>query len=463
LEETEQSRSKGDRRSAQYQIKNKQMRGLEDYLGRDIMYKTIEIITEYRPDRWVTICPRLGTVIRDIPNPYRHGEIPVVHLKYYPLPDDIYGVSEYEPVSKLIRGINSLFSQYVDNIAVDLYPPLMVNPINVRMHTLEFTPEAKWLMNNPGVDVKKLETSTAASQNFQSAYQIMVGSLLNAWGEASQGYSQVNPTQDRGKVTATEIKDTAFTRNVRDNMNQIFLADALKKQIMFWHSLNQQYLFSGKSEKLKIIRIVGKDAVEYFNRMGLSDIQPTHDIAMKMASGDITTPVQEGPTFPVADQKGNIVSKFVPDQMGGGGNLYIEPGDLLGTYDYIPDIESMKAPTDENVEQKLTAILATITNPAILQMLASENKKPKVLELLVKMFEATKVIKDADAYFEDIPQPTPQLGGNNAQGQIGPGGGASTEAGIPPQGNGGNTGMVQRVAPVAPRQNTQLMGGPPQF
>ena len=180
LREDDEAKGKGDRQDVNYTSQNKSMRGLTNYLGSDEVYKTLEMVTEYRPDRWITFVPKHGVVIRDIPNPYEHGEIPVVMLKYYPLPDDLYGVNEYEPVSKLIRGINSLFSQYIDNIAIDLYPPLMINPINVRMHTIEFTQEAKWLMNQPGVDVKRLETSTAATNNFQAAYSIMVSSLLNA-------------------------------------------------------------------------------------------------------------------------------------------------------------------------------------------------------------------------------------------------------------------------------------------
>src|SRR3990167_4131084 len=360
---------RGDMRSSEYTSKNKTMRGLDDYMGRDDVFKVIELITEYRNDRWISFAPRHGVVVRDIPNPYEHGEIPVVHLKYYPLPDDIYGVSELEPVSKLVRGINSLYSQYVDNIVVDLYPPLLVNPVNVRMHTLEYAPEAKWLMNNPLTDLKRLETSTSATNNFSAVYQIMVGSLMNAWGEGSQGYSQVNPVKGAGQVTATEIKDTAFTRNVRDNMNQIFLSEALKRQVMLWHQMNQQFLFEGTTNQAKVIRVVGRDAVEFFKRNGLADIRPTPEEADQMAMGEQMPDMVEGPRYGVDMGGGDMQPKFQPDVSGEGGNLAVEQGDLQGTYDYIPDIETMKAPSDQDVEQKLAGILGIITNPAVIQML----------------------------------------------------------------------------------------------
>ena len=273
---------------------------------------------------------------------------------------------------------------------------------------------------------------------------------MNALGEQSQQMSSTNPTQDAGRVTATEIKDTSFTRNARDNMNKIFLAEALKQQIMYWHSMNKQFMFSAKADKLKVIRIVGRDAVEFFSRQGLSDIRPTEeDIMMSsqaMQMGQEAPVIPPGPRYAVPigeDEMGMPVEvpKYMPDELGGGGNLIIEPGDLSGNYDYIPDIESMSTPQPEQVEQKLTALIATIVNPAILQGLMSEGRKPKFEEIVTRAIEATNVVKDADALFEDIPQ---QMGGVN---EINQGGVASPAGGATPQGNVPNGGMEQGNVP----------------
>jgi hypothetical protein len=293
-------------------------------------------------------------------------------------------------------------------------------------------------MNNPGKDVVRLETSTAATNNFQGAYSLMTASLLNAWGETSQGVSAIDPFNP--EKTATEVKDSAFQRNVRDNMNQIFLSEALKKQTMFWHSMNQQFLFQGSADQFKVVRIAGRDAVDFFQRQGVSDIMPTEEDALQglMEPSGL---MEEGPRYPVDIGEGNIVPKFSPDEMGGGGDLYVEPGDLIGNYDYIPDIETMQAPSQDKVEQKLTAVLGVLTNPAVMQLLQAEGKKPKVMELLVKMFESTNIIKDAEAYFEDA-QPPQEGGVVNAEGQVIPGGGQAATAGVPSQGNGQYTGVA---------------------
>jgi hypothetical protein len=454
---------KGQRGDKRIQLnKNKEMKGLTDFTGRDETYPTIEIITEYRPGRWITFAPKHGVIIRDIPNPYKHKEIPVVHLKYYPLPDDLYGVSELEPVAKQIRAINAHLSAYSDTIALALRPPLHVNPINTRMHTLSWDPEAKWLMNTPNVDVQQMRIDTSITQNFQSIYSVLTGSLMNAIGEQSQGISATNPFEDAGRVTATEIKDTAFQRNVRDNMNQIFLSEAIKKQIMFWHSMNQQYMFKGSASKQRVIRIVGRDAIEFFQRQGLSDIRPTDQDAQMVAMNQLNPQeIIPGPRFAVnvgEDETGNPVEvpKMIMDETGEGANLIIEEGDLEGNYDYIPDIESMQPPSSQQLEAKLGMLLTMVTNPAIIQQLAQEGKKPKVSEILIKMIEATKIIKDADSLFEDL-----QEGGINVQGAINQGGTGTPEAGSPAEGNVPNSGMEGNSSSMGGAENPQFMGGSP--
>jgi len=438
------SKPSADKRSSNYQIINKTLKGLDDTLGEDELYKTIEVCTEYRPSRWITYAPNHGVILRDIPNPYKHSEIPVVLLKYYDTGDDLYGLSELEPVSKLIRAINAHVSAYCDRVALRLRPPLHVNPVNVRMHTLDWAPEAKWLMNNPNVDVQTMKMESGEDTAFAQIYNILVGALLSAWGENSQGMSSQNPLQDQGRVTATEIQDSAQTRSVRDNMNQIYLSEALKKQIMFWYALNRQYMFQGSVQKKRVIRIVGRDAIKYFENQGLSDIRPTDIDLQQMMTGQLQeADVPPGPRYPVDLGDGLEVPKFQPDSGGEGGNLIIEEGDLLGTYDYIPDIESMGNPSDENIENKLMALLEISTNPVISQQLAAKGRAVNVEELLQRIVEATHVIKDADMLFEDL---------QNVQQTLPPGAGVAG-AGVPPQGNGGNGGVAQAPPPMAPVAN----------
>src|SRR5690606_38807443 len=107
----------GDTRGTNWISRNRAISGLEqDPVGKDDVFKTIEIVTEYRRDRWITVAPKHGVVLRDIPNPYENNEIPIVLLRYYTVDDDLYGLSEIEPVKGIQKAINALLCQYVDEI-----------------------------------------------------------------------------------------------------------------------------------------------------------------------------------------------------------------------------------------------------------------------------------------------------------------------------------------------------------
>lgn len=452
----------GDLRETNYVVKNLTLKGLTDYLGHDESNKVIEVVTEYRPDRWITYCPKRGVIIRDIPNPYNHGQIPVVQLKYYPIDDDIYGLSEIEPIEKLQKAINALLCQYLDAINMSLYAPLKVKKTGgaVQMHTLEFGPGKKWLMDNPQTDVITHDQNLTGVQEFTSTYRFLVSAMQEALGETSQGISNLVPGGE--DKTATEVKDLAMSRSARDNFNQMFLAEALKKQMMFWHSMNQQFLFSNPAEKVKIIRIVGKDAIKYFESQGLgasglSDQSIESLTSPEMEGIDIQPEELMEPIYGVDTQEGRV-PKFQMDEGGGMGKLLVEPDDLSGEYDYIPDVGSMnsQANTDE-IKAKALAI-EQLTKGGVAQMLMQEGKTVKLSDMIVDYWEDIG-FKNADQYIENAQvNPLGQTGGMYG-GQVNP-----TGAGVPqggPQGmangqNGGMAGGIQapvngQAQPVIPR------------
>lgn len=450
----------GDQRSTNYTPKNLSIKGLPDTLGQDEVYKVVEIVTEYRPDRWITFAPKHGIIIQDIPNPYDHQQIPVVELKYYPVDDDIYGLSEIEPVEKIQRAINALVCQYLDAINMSLYAPLKVSSIGgaVQMHTLQFGPGAKWLMNNPATDVVTHDQQLTGVQEFGQTYRFLVSAMQEALGETSQGISNLAPGTE-GK-TATEVKDLAISRSARDSFNQLFLGDALKKQMTFWYTMNQQFLFSKGSDKHKIIEIVGKDALKFFQQNGLDTMAVNEDNMNTLAENELLSPEEkvgilpsdfEEPLYPVETEQG-LGTKLQMDDSGQMGKLFIEKDDLSGTYDYIPDVTSMSVSYNQEEikarEQALTLLSGadpkTGQPTGINAMLAQEGVKPKIKDLLIDHLEDIG-FKNADQYFEAA-----QEGGMYAN----QGGAGLAQAGQPssvPNGVGG----VQRGVPPLPNGQAQ--------
>jgi len=438
-----------DIRSSNYVIKNKSIKGLTDYLGRDTAFKVVEVVTEYRDDRLISFSPRHGVVLRDIDCPFDHEQIPVILLKYYPIDDDIYGLSEIEPVEKLQKAINAIVCQYLDAINMSLYAPLKINSTGgaVQMHTIEFGPGKKWLMQNPSTDVITHDQSINGVQEFTSTYRFLVGAMQEALGDTSQGISNLNPGS--GDKTATEVRDLAISRSVRDNFNMMYLGEALKKQMNLWYNMNQQFLFTAK-DKFKIIRIVGKDALKYFKGQGLDGYELNDDMVDQLADA-----TEEGlnlnpedfsqPAYPIDTPQGQI-PKLSMEETGQEGNLYLEKKDLSGMYDYIPDLESMMTPNQGQLLQAKQQMVQLALNPTTSQQLAGDGYKLNTKELLEDLFEQMGS-KDADKYFEKLPVQQPQDG--QIQGQLDPTGAGAPQGMQPGMDDGGDGGLQAQPEAMA--------------
>ena len=442
---SKEARGGGDMRSSAWVSKNLAIKGLQDYRGRDEVFKVFEFVTEYRDDRWISFAPKYGVVLRDIPNPYVHGRIPVIQLKYYPIDEDFYGLSEIEPVEKLQKGLNALVNQYLDAINMSLYSPLKIRTASVQMHTLKFAPGAQWLMNDPSSDVLPYDAKPSGIPEFAQTYRFMVGAMQEALGETSAATSQMVPgAQER---TATEIQELSLQRNVRDNFNQIFLAEALRDQMMLWYTMNQQFMFDDQ-HKQRVIRIAGADAVSYFQEAGLSEqgippetiemiTSPEMEEVLTDPNFDMNQMMQ--PLVPVSTPEGNM-PKMTIEEDGKTAEILIEASDIAGNYDYIPDVKSMANP-EPAVVNALTQMMLIAKDPASVQARAMDGKRIKLSEVEKDLFELLG-LKNADKYYESAEQirleqpgagataggqtpPEPNLAGGMAQGPEAMAGGAA--------------------------------------
>lgn len=443
-----------DKRDVNYQSRNKSIKGLSDFLGRDETNKVIEVVTEYRDNRWITFTPKHGLILRDIDNPYNHQEIPIIHLRYYPIDDDIYGIPEWEPVEKLQKAQNAISSQYVDAVNTELNPIIGIDSTRVRMHTLQFTPRAKWLTTgDPRSAIVKMDFSAPNSVGqYRNVFSLLKGEMSEALGDTSANTSQLN-TFGNNK-TATEIKDLSVQRLARDNFNQIFLAEAIKRQMCLWYSMNKQFFFD-TGDTSKVIRIVGKDAISYFKQAGLDQEGLTEEAMNEIAGAEqMGVQVDEmdymQPIYPVQTQEG-IVPKMNMSTDGQFAELHAEPGDMEGEYDYIADIESMQPPNNEQIIAAKKEAISLAIDPNTQAALQSEGKKSKLSELLEDYFEQLG-FKDAAKYFEniDVNSLPMQNGQTGATGQVTPQqGGIATPGGMPTPG-----GAIPQQGMGMPQTNT---------
>ncbi len=405
----------GDTRSTNWISRNRTIAGLTvDPYGRDDIFKTIEVVTEYRKDKWITFAPQHGVVLREIDNPYENYEIPITMLRYYRIDDDLYGLSEIEPVKSLQKAINALLCQYIDEVNQNLYTPIAIGP-GVKQHTLEWGKGARWIMTNPMTDYRLVQTNSNAASYFNSTYSALVAAMMNAIGESSLGVANVGDFQKT--KTATEVNQVTQQRNSRDTSNQTFLAEAIERQMKLWYSMNQKMLFSDPTKQSYIVRIVGKQALEYFQTKGLDSMSLSNEGAVAASQNpDISPQDLMTPTFPVntgTKKEPTIVPKLSVKE-NNYAELYVEPSDLLGTYDYVADVESMSINAgDKEKAGRQTAVQTLITNPIVTQMLSAEKVQPKFKELMVAWLEDNG-FKDAEKFFTTIPD---QPQGGHPQGK----------------------------------------------
>ena len=439
-----------DRRDNNYDNRVLALKGLSDRVGDDKAFPVVEIVTEWRPDRWITFAPQYDVVLRDIDNQYEHHKIPVIQLRYFSIQGDPLGESEVEPVLPIWKAIQATVCGYLDNMANHIRPPLKIIEGAARIETVVYGPDAQWLVDRQDA-IMEMPSNGEAMKNFQSTYQALVAAFNTAMGDTSLGISAVDIQAKR--KTATEIKNSEKQQNNRDQKNQQSLSDALTDMMSMWLVNNRQFLFTDTSKKEYILRILGSELFNYFQRAGLDEMilpgesaQAISDIILQgegnMSEMDIMNMVDAGkiPKYPVFEnpkEKNPEKLKFSPkmtvNEMGDGAEVTIVPEDLEGTYDYIPSVKSMAVGAgQELIQGRQAALDALTTNPNIIAMLAQEGMRPLIKDLLVDTYEDLGV-KDAEKYFtklEPPPMPGTVPGQPPAPGQEGmpPG-----QPGMPPQ------------------------------
>ena len=114
----------------------------------------------------------------------------------------------------------------------------------------------------------------------------------------------------------------------------------------------------------------------------------------------ITNPQEKNP------DKLEIKPKLSVNEMRDEAEFYVVPDDLEGMYDYVADVESMAAGAAQELIQGRQKAFEALQNPQTLQLLAMEQKKPKVAELFISMLDDLG-LRDAERFFEDA---QPQAG-----------------------------------------------------
>ena len=399
-----------DRRDNAYQSRLLGLKGLTDRVGEDKTFPVVEIVHEKRIDKWITFSPKHNIILREIPNPFKHGKINVIQLKYYPLNDDPLGESEVEPVLPLWRAIQATLCGYLDNMNTHIRPPLKIVSGACRIETIVYGPEAQWMVDRMDA-VEEMKGNGEALRYFQTTYSALVSAFNTAMGDLSQGVSQID--QFNPEKTATEVKQTAKQQNIRDQSHQNKLAECIEDMMSMWVSNNKQFLFSNPAKKEIVLKILGTESFEYFKRLGMDEMEIDEEEMQligetielqegNVADDDLVAMMESAkrPKYPVETEEG-IEPKMKMGELEDSADLVVTPDDMEGVYDYVSDVKSMAAGANEEMRQGQAQAFEILMNPQVADMLQLEGFKPKIKELLVSILE-NNGSKDSERYFEQI-------------------------------------------------------------
>jgi hypothetical protein len=233
---------------------------------------------------------------------------------------------------------------------------------------------------------------------------------------------------------------------------------------MMWLSNNKQYLFDDPSKHTHILKIIGKDQLQAFQKFKLDTMEVPDEALTQIA--DTITQAPDMPDAMITDvmsqvsvpkhpvilnpeetnpEKYDIKPKLDLQEGGEEADLYITPDDFEGEFEYIPDVTSMAVGANQQMKESKQNAIALITNPAIQQMLMAEGLSLKVKELLISIFSDAGM-KDAESLFQPLnanQQPGQQPGqgapqaGANIGGPQGPAGMGQVPPAVPNAGGNG--------------------------
>jgi len=196
-----------------------------------------QVLTMFERDRWVDYVPAAHLVLRDIENPNKDGELPIVCKYSIPLIDDFMGMGDMERGKTMQYTLNSLWNLYLDAIKISIFPPTILNKDNIIASTIKWGAGAKWLVRNSvGNSVQQLAINPRGIDSFQSTYQTLNASLLNMFGTTDT--STTAATDPGFGKTPQALQMQQSRESAKDNVDRFYmeqtLSDIMRKFANLW-------------------------------------------------------------------------------------------------------------------------------------------------------------------------------------------------------------------------------------
>ncbi len=378
-----------------YREHRRMMLSTEELIGQDESNPEFVVIRRFTKDRWVDCVPEFNIVIRDIPNPYFHGKLPIVVGVDYPYPGELYGMGEIEPIDRIQRAINAVLNQRLDNVQLVLRSMWKVRKGGgVDMHTLVSAP-GNVITTDDMAAVEPIVVPDVTGNTFVGTMNYLTAALQN--GSGITDYTMgVNTSANVATDTATGVRLVQQEANAQFKLKiQLFYSMVVEKIANQWKDLRIQ--FTTEEQKF---RIIGKDSVE--NIMKSTDLDKTSITGEPIFPGDFETPAK----LTVSKDKSFAFLTVYPED--------IQPS-VVGDYDFVASVSSESLTDPITLNESFFEALDRVSTNEWTEGLATQGKQLDYAALTPKVFEKLSIGIEANDVLTDIPQ---QQGVAQGAGQI---------------------------------------------
>ena len=272
----------------------------------------------YPRGRVLTICPELGVVLSDKPNPYKDGKFPFVLIKDYDIPGKFWGEGEVAQLLSPQKHMNDLNNAIIDNAKATANMPWIVDKnAGIKQGSITARP-GLIIRKNPNTEVRRENPPSMpmyvinAVETYKNDIEMISGIHNTLRGENSSGV-----------YTAQGVLALQEAGQVRIRLKVKLLEVALAEIAELWVSRMRQFW---KEDKwLRITKSDGSYDLKKFTTQILD-----YDYDIKITAGS-TMPVNRGAML-------DLMIRLAQTQMPDGQPLV----DREAVVEYLP--EEVEAP-----------------------------------------------------------------------------------------------------------------------
>ena len=384
-----------------YREHRRVMLSTEELRGEDESNPEFAVFRRFTKDSWVYVVPEFDVVIRDIPNPYFHGKLPIVVGVDYPYPGELYGMGEIEPIDRIQRAVNAVLNQRLDNVQLVLRNMWKVRKGGgVDMHTLVSAP-GNVITTDDMTAVEAFQVPDVTGNTFVGTMNYLTAALQN--GSGITDYTMgVNTSANVATDTATGVRLVQQEANAQFKLKiQLFYSMVVEKIANQWKDLRIQ--FTTEEQKF---RIIGKDSVD--NMLKSTDLAKTSIYGQPIFPGDYETPAK----LTISKDKNFAFLTVYPED--------IQPS-IVGDWDFIAVVSNESITDPIALNESFFQALDRVSTSQWVEGLATQGKQLDYAALTPKVFEKLSIgIEANDVLTDMLQQQEPQMGGQIPQmdGQI---------------------------------------------